>query len=266
MTRAKTNTISSGQLACLLVVSRLTGALLNDSVSLVQFACELAVTVLFSLLVLLTERFNFRVNRLLLAAAFFALAAADCVSYISFTKIVAHPDVLVSVISVLIAAFSLYAGLLGSEAVARFSALALLFAAACVLVAVITNIPAMRVEFLKYNKTEKIDVLSLVKCLDVPVIYALFSPHTASKKGRALLLGTAIPYAVSAGAIISCRALLGKTAYIYSSPIFALFQLAKAGSFTKLDIMYICTVLVLLFCEVSLAVSAFKLLKREVKP
>ncbi|MBQ8077427.1 MAG: hypothetical protein IJ235_03500 [Eubacterium sp.] len=227
MTRAKTNTISSGQLACLLVISRLASAMMNESVSLVQFACELAVTVLFSLLVLLTERFNFRVNKIFLAAAFFALAAADCVSYISFTKIVAHPEVPVAVISVLIAAFSLYAGLLGSEAVARFSALALLFAAACVLVAVITNIPAMRVEFLKYNKAEKIDVLSLVKCLDVPVIYALFSPHTASKKGRALLLGTAIPYAVSAGAIISCRALLGKTAYIYSSPIFALFQLAK---------------------------------------
>lgn len=264
MSRAKTNTISSGQLACLLVITRLAAGLLSDSVSVLQLLSEIAVSAALSAAVWCIDKIGVQVKgragAFALTAAFFALTVWDCVSYAIFTHKVAHPEIPLAMIMALIAVFSAYAGWLGCEAVARFSALALMLVAACVLVAVVTNIPAARSDFFAYDKPQEIDAAALIKCLDVPVLFMLFSPHTAGKKGRALLIGTTVPYAVLAAVTLMSRAVLGRAAYLYISPIFALFQLAKAGLFTKLDILYICTMLILLFCELSLSVSAVKLL------
>ncbi|MBQ9518088.1 MAG: hypothetical protein IJR60_08435 [Eubacterium sp.] len=267
MSRAKTNTISGGQLACLLVLTRLATDLLATSVSLYQYGCEIAVSAALSALVWWLDKCGVqaksRVSFAIITALFFAIAVCDCAEYIRFTVNVAHPEIPAALIVGLIALFSLYAGALGCEAVARFSALAILLVACCILTAVLTNIPAARSDFFAYTKPQSINCISLLKCADIPLAFALFAPRTSGKKGRAIIIGNAAAYTATVGVILACKAVLGRTSYLYSSPIFALFQLAKAGLFTKLDILYICAVLILLFCELSLAVSAAKLLLKK---
>ena len=260
MSKAKTNTISGSQLACLFVITRLASGLLTTSVSIMQLLCEIAFSAGLSLLAFCFEKLGIKVPFTVVSAVFFALAVWDCATYIEFTKKVAHPEIPIVVIVLLLAAFSVYAGALGLEATARFSVLALLLVSVCVLTALVTNIPAFRRDFFAYSEPERISLLSLLKCLDIPLLYTALSSRTNGKKGRALIIGHSVSYIVIIAVILSCRAVLGKTAYDYSSPIFALFQLAKAGLFTKLDILYICTILILLFCELSVSVSALKFL------
>ena len=267
MNKARVNRISGGQMMCLLTLSRLTSLLLVKSLSLTLLLAEFTLSAGLSLAAwfvcqneMLTEAKPFRWTA---AALFFAVSAWDCVTYYQFTANVVRPEVPMAVIIAVFAVFTMYSGLLGNEAVARFSSIAAAFAAAGVLIAVLTNISNLRLDFFVYSQSEKGEIINLAKCFDVPLLFCALSPVTANKKGRALSLANALPYGAALAVVLFSRAVLGKTANLYSSPIFALFQLGKAGSFTKLDILFVCLMLVLLLCETSAAVSLVKLLVRR---
>lgn len=270
MNKAKTGQISHRQLFCLLIIIRLATLVLSNSVSYVQFAAELSVTAVLSAAAFFTVKITDgtypKAVKILLAVLFAASPFADLFSYYQFTTQVAHPEVPVWVIGVVLAGFSVYSGLLKTEAVARFSALAVTVVLLCIGLTVLTNIKEIRPDFFAAAQNEKIDLASLIKCFDVPILYLLLAPKTSEHAGRSLTFSVAASYSVYIGVVMMCRAVLGKTVNYYKSPVFALFQLGEAGNFTKLDLLYICTVLVLLFCELSLAVSIFaETFKKKVK-
>ena len=259
MSRARVNQISGGQLLCLLIMARLATLLLVRSLSYVQFLSELAVSAVLSLAVYLMYKYGVikeckALQVLLIGVAAFC-AVADVISFFDFTVKVAHPEVPVWIIAAALAAFSLYSGMLGTEAVARFSALAIIVVLICVAVAIQTNIADVKRSYFLCPQSENVNPFELLKCLDVPAIFLLLAPKTNEKQGRAILLGSVVPYTVSLAVIMMCRAVVGRTAHYYRSPVFALFQLGEAGAFNKLDVFYVCAVLLLIFTETSLAVS-----------
>lgn len=259
MNKGRTNRISGGQLMCLLMMTRLATLMLSRSMSFILLLVELAVSATLSLAVYLLDRTGMEVHKkpviFALSVPLLALQFLDGRDYFIFTKTVSHTDVPIWLIMALFVVFSLYAGLLGTEAVARFSALGLIVVLLFIIVAIHTNLKAFRADFLAVLPRTKITALPLLRCADVPLFYLLLAPRTADKKGRALLVGNAVPYALFALVILMCRAVMGRTAEIYRAPVFALYQLGEIGTFTKLDILYVCAVLVLLLSETALAVS-----------
>ena len=259
MSKANNGKISAGQLLSLLIMLRLATLMLVRSVSYAQLLSTAVVTAALSLAAYLMYRYSdvhkSKFVKALLTFAVAFCAVCDAVVYFDFTVKVAHPEVPLWVIISVLALFSLYSGLLGTEAVARFASLAVIVVLLCVAVAVSTNLADVKRSFFLYPQSESVSVFELAKCVDIPALFLLLAPKTTEKQGRALVLGNIIPYSVSLAVIMMCRAVVGRTAHYYRSPIFALFQLGEAGAFNKLDVFYICAVLLLLFTELSLTVS-----------
>lgn len=270
MSNARVNQISSGQLACVLIVFRLSTLVLSKSVAYTQLFAEILLTLALSAVAFIAYKKSFYPAKnfpvYVTCALLFSLVFLDVMQYFKFTSGVGSSDVPLWVTAVLLAVFTLYSGVLGTEAVSRFCVVSVVVAALFILLLTATNIADVRYDFFVANQNERINGFSLLKCFDVSLIFLLLAPDTAKKQGRALAFGTLIPYAAYAVIIMLCRAVLGKTAGIYKFPVFALFQLAEAGDFNKLDIMYVTLILLLLFCEISLTVSLFsRRIKKQVK-
>ena len=259
MNKGKVNQISGGQLLFLLVLFRLASLLFTTSMSYVFLLSEAVVTIAFSLLVFKLDKAGVKAQKraalIPLSLLLLVLVFLDIKDYFIFTEKVSHSDVSIWLIIGILVLFSVYCGMLGTEAVARFSALGLIIVLVCVIVAITTNIKEFRTDFLAYPQNKNVDAISLLRCLDVPLVFLLLAPKTADKKARALAVGSTAPYLLIFAVVLMCRAIMGRTAEIYKSPVFALFQLGEIGSFTKLDILYICAVLILLLSEISIAVS-----------
>ena len=265
---SRNNKISCGQLMCLLIITRLVSLMLVDTVSLRQLGAELGLSALLSFTAFMIYR-NGLINNAIKAVSafgFFALCVLDTISYFRFTTQVAHPEMPVFIIATALAVFTVYSGFLGTEPIARYSSLALIVSVLFILIAIQTNLADVRKEFFLTPQSHRLEALALVKCLDAPLLFLFLAPDTKYKQGRALLFGNGVAYLIYGAVFAMCRAVLGRTAYYYKSPVFALFQLGEAGSFTKLDILYFCAVLVLLFAEISLAVSfIFRVIGRAIK-
>lgn len=251
--------ISSGQMFCLLVCVRLCSAVLAETVSYVQFFSELLLSAILSLTAWLIVRFTKAFRQgfwyYLLAAGAVAIGVLDAVSFCRFNENVVRSAVPLFAVITALALCTFCAAWTGTQAPARFSAIALMVVLTFLLIGVQTNLAAIRGDFFAAKQTNDLQPLSLIKCFDVPLVYILLAPHTNGKKGAALFGGQTLAFSLSLGLQMMCRAVMGKTASVYKSPMFALFQLGKAGTFTKLDILFLCAVLVLLFTKLSLSVS-----------
>ncbi|MBR3148629.1 MAG: hypothetical protein IKF64_00520 [Eubacterium sp.] len=270
MKKARVNQISGAQLACLIIVFRFSTLMLSRSVSYTQYFVQIITTAVLSFFVycLYKKGAVIKNNALFYAACTIlgAVVSLDIMQYFGFTTGVGSSNVPVWIIALLLGALTLYSGVLGIEAVSRFSVLAVITSGLFLLALAVTDLPLTRWELFICPQSERINIWSVIKCVDVPLLFLLIAPDTSKNQGSALLFGTGAAYAADAMIIVLCRAVLGKTAGIYSSPVFALFQLAEAGDFNKLDVMYVTIILLLLFCEISLVVSLFaRRIKKQVK-
>ena len=173
-------------------------------------------------------------------------------SYVIFTKIAVHPEFSVALLIVLILASVIYAASLKLEALARFSSFCVFVLISALIIAALTNLNAFNLKYLNALSFEiKGGLYNYVKCFDLPVIYALVSKRVNEKSIEALKRSLAYSYAVSLVILLFCFCIMGTAANVYGYPSFTLFQLSRAGSFSRLDILFTGSMLLALFLKCS---------------
>lgn len=244
--KAKRGWISSRQLLFILFTVRLY-SLLIDINSLADFALSFALSV-----ILCVAAARITVPKIIAGVLALILTFQTVLTYLNFTKSAVHPEFSQPLLIVLICASVIYAASLKIEALSRFSAFSAAVIVLALLIAVLTNLNAFNINYLNALSFEVKDTAyNYFKCIDLPVVYAIVSPRVNKNAQSALFKSIAYSYSLSLVILLFCVCIMGTAADIYPCPAFTLFQLARVGSLSRLDILFTGSALLAMFLKCS---------------
>ncbi len=251
MTEAKKGKISPLGLFCILLTARLSGLAVTHEITFFSFVFQLALSSVLALAAYRISKAGINCSRRRLVPFGIILAGTTAISLFDFKENAISlnvPDILIAAV---FSAAVLYSASLGTEAVARFSQFSASILIISLFLGIVCNI--RRVNFSDEIKPEiyGISPISIIKCLDIPVLYLIFSPCTKGKKEKALAASLAVSYAFAFLLYFMCFFVLKNAAKYYHFPVFTLFQLGEIGSYNKLDIMYSAPLTAALFTKLS---------------
>ncbi len=248
--KAERGVISERQLLFILFTVRLYSLLLD-----VSSMADLALLFALSLALCYAAPFFKNPNKtvlFVLGLISVGLMLQTVLSYLLFIKNAVHPEFSQALLLILVISSVIYAASLKIEALARFSVMCGAVLVSALLIAVMSNLKAFDLEFLNAVSFEiKGKPYNYVKCLDLPVIFALLSSRVNENKSIALFESTALSYSVSLFVMLFFFGVMGTAANVYKYPVFSLFQLSKIGALTRLDIVFTGSALLALFLKCS---------------
>ncbi|MBQ7204044.1 MAG: GerAB/ArcD/ProY family transporter [Eubacterium sp.] len=262
---AEIGKISGSQLALVLCVFRLSTLLVIKSISLEQLVLELVISVLLCAFVYAISS-RVKVNKTLayLVALFvLVIALSDAAEYFVFLSQTGRNEIPLWAIILFLTAFSIYSAAMKIEAVSRFCAPAVIFCLVCFFAISLANIRNIELQNLTVLQSREIKPLYLLKCVDMPLVFLLLKDEKKKENRKCLSVSLLISYSACFLLNLMCRVTMGESIKFYKHPVLVLFQLGEAGSFTKLDLMFPSVILILLLCELALALSLFYKVRKE---
>lgn len=251
MIKAEKGRVTTLGLFCLLVTARLSGLAVTRGITVFSFLVQLALSVLLSLIVYKISERGLSLSRGVLLPLITVVSGATALTLFDFKEnalTLNVPDLFIALI--LIACVS-YSSSLGAEGVSRFSQLSALILVVSLILGMLFNI--QRVNIYEEIKPEifRIYPESIIKCLDIPVLYLVFSPYVQHKKEKALAASVAVSYGLSFILYLMSALVLREASAYYNYPVFALFQLGEIGGYNKLDILYSAPLTAAIFTKLS---------------
>ena len=144
---------------------------------------------------------------------------------------------------IIMAGASCYAAYLSIEAISRFSVICALLSIFILLLLIALNIKNFEfINFIPFFTGGKKTVLenSMVfssNSIEPALLFALFK-KTDKNQNKSLYLGIAASYIAILLMLGFCIGVLGSAAPLFTYPVYTLFQMTAAGSFSRLDILY----------------------------
>lgn len=171
---------------------------------------------------------------------------------------------------VVIAVAAGYCAVLGIEGISRFGAFCGLLLVITLAIVLVFNVHNFHfINFLPVYSNNLTDILKnafvMTSNSAEPVVFLILSNRINGKKSKPLFLSLLISYITILLIIIFVVGVMGANASLQSYPIFTLFQMASAGSFSRLDMLHTSFWMLALLLKSSLLIySASVVVKRFV--
>ena len=238
MTEIKSEKVPSAQLFCILFTVRLSSLFLSEDVTLLYAAFQLVLTfVLSALACIVSARMKGEIKS---KAFLFLIAVTVCVpslvSLLDFKNkavAVGIPVAAIVLIFVLAIGYSSSLGLCCAARLAPVCAAVLLFSVA---VGFFGNLSLAKPYSIPPSDMSKW-AFGALKCLDAPALILILKNKTRADT-KSAFLSVICSYGCAFFLFLMCAFRLREAAGFYPYPVFALFQLARAGDFDKLDIVF----------------------------
>lgn len=185
-----------------------------------------------------------KVVGLLYALYFIFMAGIDISRFAYFASTTLNPDAKAALFIVIIGVCMMYAALLGIEGLARFSAFGfvlMLIAVASVFICNVKNYSEINLYPVISNQTDTILYNSLTMAARNTEII-LFLPLIKRVNGDAVkpFVGAVCASILTVFLLmLFIFGVMGASAALHSFPLYTLFQLAKLGSFERIDVLHI---------------------------
>lgn len=145
--------------------------------------------------------------------------------------------------AVLMCAAACYAAYLGIEALARFSVLCAVLSIIVLLLIAALNIKNFHlINFMPFYAQEKANIFknSIVFSSNSiePALFMALSKRCGKKPAKPLFFGIIASYIAIVVMLLFCIGVLGRAAFLFSFPVYTLFQMTAFKSFSRLDIVY----------------------------
>ena len=237
--------LSDGQLFAVLLMTALPRLLFLTTLNAASVLTETTLTALLSFVAFIIQKYvqgrAKKVLRTAVAMLLPVLFAGTVRELLRFAEKAAFHEAPLTVLLVMTAGAAVYAARMGTEALARFSFLVSIYAAAVLSAGIFFTIGKSGAEPLMWEWQPQ--WYRFLDCMSLPAVYYLLGENAGKRSGFALTAGVLVPTVVTGVYMTLSASLLGAAAALYHYPLFVLFQLCKGKSFSGLDMLYISLIL-----------------------
>lgn len=162
-------------------------------------------------------------------------------SYFASSKL--NPESSIIFFIIIFAAATCYAAILGVEGIGRFSVICGLIMVIAIVSVVIFNLENVReINYYPIIKNTSANIWTNIAMFITNSVegsvFVCLSRYVNGKTAKPYFWGISLAYAVIFLLISVCIGVLGNSATLQSYPIFTLFQMAKFGDFSKMDVIH----------------------------